>query len=119
MDAETSLDAVLNVEAIAEAPMDVVPKRINLRNMRLRAFNCCDPKSIADALQRFEFGSFTIRDLRGTTWSNSDATLVIMLKSSKDVKLGVELALALKELGADEINVRYSDTKLFMRFWWD
>jgi hypothetical protein len=93
--------------------------RLNLRNLRLDKFNQCDPADIITALETFEVGSFKIRDLRGSTWSNRHDTLVLVFKSNKNVKLGVELTKALKDLGADEINVRYADKKLFMRIWWD
>ena len=96
-----------------------VPKRLNLRNLRLEKFNLCDPSCVIDALQTFEVGSFCIRDCRGCTWSNRPDTLVLVFKSSKDVKLGVELTKIFKDMGADEINVRYADKKVYMRIWWD
>jgi hypothetical protein len=110
------------MEQVADVPEEIPTadrRLISVKQMRLEKFNCCEPSSIVAALQSFEVGSFTIRDLRGSTWSNGSDTLVLMFKSSKDVKLGVELTKMLKELGADEINVRYADKKLFMRFWWD
>ena len=83
----------------------------------LEAFNECDPKTIKEELHRF-LDKVKIRDLSGH-YINDDATLVVKLNSTKDVVTAVELSLAMKSVGAQEIHVKRAHNGVYIRCWWD
>ena len=91
---------------------------LGLKNIQLTSFNSCDPGSVTTFLLEFYKGRLSVKDL-GSNWVNASDTLVIKLKSVKDVQTAVEFALKMKELSADEIHVRHTLSGVFIRVWWD
>ena len=68
----------------------------------------------------FKKEKLTVKDLGGGEWSNKNDTLIVRLKSSKDIATAVNLALTMREeYNADEIHVKKASSGLYMRFWWD
>jgi hypothetical protein len=83
----------------------------------LEQFNSCDPKTIKEDLQRF-MSKIKVKDL-SASWSNSHDTLVVKLNSAKDIVTAVDLAIAMKQVEADEIDAKKTTSGTYMRFWWD
>ena len=84
---------------------------------QLEAFNSCDPITIKEELHHF-LNRVKVKDHSGY-YQNNDDTLVVKLNSTKDLETLVKLSLAMKSLGADEIDVKRTHTGVYMRFWWD
>ena len=97
----------------------MIRRRVKLdeKLFQLEAFNLCDPEATRQALLPF-MEYVNVRDLSGY-YTNNKETLVVKLKSSKDVKTSAELALAMNSVGAQEINVKHAHNGVYMRFWWD
>ena len=83
----------------------------------LRQLNQCNPSLVQEELRNFK-DFIEIEDLSGT-WQNKQDTLVIKLKNDFQLQTILDLALVLKSLDADEIQIKKSSFGTFMRFWWD
>jgi len=94
-------------------------KGLGLRHMQLTKFNLCDPESITNFLIDFSRGRLSVKDADFTSFTNSSDTLVVKLKSVKDIETAVQFALKMKEFEADEIHVKSTTKGVFIRVWWD